>query len=137
MKSFFALVLASVSISSLAMAECPVINGKFVYDEDRRDTIARHTITMFTRKSGQIFNYTYDKEGHYQAADGIRRRVRSGNVEAMILYKCVDNYLYSEFQLIGSNIVVVKKLSVMEGGNLTIESNQAGLSGIYERQSQE
>jgi hypothetical protein len=105
----------------------------FIYDEDKGKTIVRHSYKLYSREEGAgIVSYTTDRTGNnFQIADGQPRKLKIRGVDATLMYRCENDSLVIEVQVIGSKSVNRKKLVIINDRELRIESNQPEVNGIY------
>jgi hypothetical protein len=128
------IALALLTASSAFAAKCPVINGLYHMEVPRSDgMVTIHRIERYTRIESGIYSYTVDKEGSFQAADGVARPIQVGSRPGKLRLTCIDGALFHEVWADGfeKQTLVTNLYTIISSKELKRESSFTHLNGIY------
>jgi hypothetical protein len=119
-----------VCLTAIAEASCPVINGKYRMLGEKETT----TLTKLTRQDAGVTSYSLDSKDNFLVADGTWRPIQIGARRGAGRIVCGSGTLFEEAREDGSAVIWWRRITVMSGDKLKIESIEKRLNGVYQKE---
>ena len=134
LKRAFLPSLVLLCTPSLANAGCPMINGVFTRIIKSGDNDVLQRRTHYTREDRNGFNYSIDRAGNFQLADGVARPIKIGDRTGKITVSCEGDSMVTKIVADDTGKVYTFRLTPLNNSELKVEDSIPGRNGIYVKQ---